>query len=210
MVKAGSLIDEADVSIIENADIDSIKVKSVLTCKTAEGVCGACYGRDLARGTMVNIGEAVGVIAAQSIGEPGTQLTMRTFHIGGAAQQTEQSSVESAIEGTLKLIKGNIIKDSNGSDVVMSRDAEVIILDSNNRERSRNRIPKGAKLLFKDGSKIVKGDKLVEWDPYTRPIISEKSGIIKYADLVERVSINEDVNEETGISSKRVIELKAD
>jgi DNA-directed RNA polymerase subunit beta' len=208
LVKAGSLIDEADVSVIENADIDSIKVKSVLTCETAEGVCATCYGRDLARGTRVNMGEAVGVIAAQSIGEPGTQLTMRTFHIGGAAQQTEQSSVESAIEGTLKLIKGNIIKDSNGSDVVMSRDAEVVILDSNNRERSRNRIPKGARLLFKDGSKIVKGDKLVEWDPYTRPIISEKSGIIKYADLLERVSINEDVNEETGISSKRVIDWR--
>ena len=209
LVKAGNLIDEADVFAIENADIDSIKVKSVLTCKTEEGVCASCYGRDLARGTMVNMGEAVGVIAAQSIGEPGTQLTMRTFHIGGAAQQTEQSSVESAIDGTLKLIKGNIIKDSKGSDVVMSRDAEVVVLDSNKRERSRNRIPKGSRLLFADGSKIVKGDKLVEWDPYTRPIISEKSGVIKYADLLERVSIHEEMNEETGISSKRVIDWRA-
>ena len=209
LVKAGNLIDEADVFAIEKADIDSIKVKSVLTCKTEEGVCASCYGRDLARGTMVNMGEAVGVIAAQSIGEPGTQLTMRTFHIGGAAQQTEQSSVESAIDGTLKLIKGNIIKDSKGSDVVMSRDAEVVVLDSNKRERSRNRIPKGSRLLFADGSKIVKGDKLVEWDPYTRPIISEKSGVIKYADLLERVSIHEEMNEETGISSKRVIDWRA-
>ena len=209
IVKAGNLIDEANVFAIENADVDVIKVKSVLTCKTEEGVCATCYGRDLARGTLVNMGEAVGVIAAQSIGEPGTQLTMRTFHIGGAAQQTEQSSIESAIDGTLKLIKGNIIKDSNGSDVVMSRDAEVVILDLNNRERSRNRIPKGSRLLFKDGSKIIKGDKLVEWDPYTRPIISEKSGIVRYADLLERVSINEDMNEETGISSKRVIDWRA-
>ena len=195
---------EADVVAIEKADIDSVKVRSVLTCNTEEGVCATCYGRDLARGTMVNRGEAVGVIAAQSIGEPGTQLTMRTFHIGGAAQQTEQSSIESAIEGTFKLVKGNIIKDSNGSQVVMSRDAELVVLDSNKRERAKNKVPKGARLLFKDGSKVKKGDKLVEWDPYTRPIISEKTGIIKYTDLVEGVSIQEDMNDETGISSKRV------
>jgi DNA-directed RNA polymerase subunit beta' len=195
---------ESDVVAIENAEIDSVKVRSVLTCNTENGVCAACYGRDLARGTIVNKGEAVGVIAAQSIGEPGTQLTMRTFHIGGAAQQTEQSSIESAIEGTLKLVKGNIIKDSNGSEVVMSRDAEIVVLDANKRERSKNKVPKGARLLFKDGSKIMKGDKLVEWDPYTRPIISEKSGIIKYSDLLEGVSIQEDMNDETGISSKRV------
>jgi DNA-directed RNA polymerase subunit beta' len=204
LVKAGSLIMESDVVAIENAEIDSVKVRSVLTCNTENGVCAACYGRDLARGTIVNKGEAVGVIAAQSIGEPGTQLTMRTFHIGGAAQQTEQSSIESAIEGTLKLVKGNIIKDSNGSEVVMSRDAEIVVLDANKRERSKNKVPKGARLLFKDGSKIMKGDKLVEWDPYTRPIISEKSGIIKYSDLLEGVSIQEDMNDETGISSKRV------
>ena len=153
---------------------------------------------------MVNKGEAVGVIAAQSIGEPGTQLTMRTFHIGGAAQQTEQSSIESAIDGTFKLVKGNIIKDSNGSQVVMSRDAEIVVLDSNKRERAKNKVPKGARLLFKDGSKVNRGDKLVEWDPYTRPIISEKTGIIKYTDLVEGLSIQEDMNDETGISSKRV------
>ena len=204
IVKAGILIMEADVVAIEKAEIDSVKVRSVLTCNTKNGVCAACYGRDLARGTIVNKGEAVGVIAAQSIGEPGTQLTMRTFHIGGAAQQTEQSSIESAIEGTMKLVKGNIIKDSNGSEVVMSRHAEIVVLDANKRERSKNKVPKGARLLFKDGSKITKGDKLVEWDPYTRPIISEKSGIIKYSDLVEGVSLQEDMNDETGISSKRV------
>ena len=204
LVKAGSLIMESDVVAIENAEIDSVKVRSVLTCNTESGVCAACYGRDLARGTIVNKGEAVGVIAAQSIGEPGTQLTMRTFHIGGAAQQTEQSSIESAIDGTLKLVNGNIIKDSNGSEVVMSRDAEIVVLDANKRERSKNKVPKGARLLFKDGSKILKGDKLVEWDPYTRPIISEKSGIIKYSDLLEGISIQEDMNDETGISSKRV------
>ena len=204
IVNAGSLIMEADIVAIEKADIDSVKVRSVLTCNTEEGVCATCYGRDLARGTMVNKGEAVGVIAAQSIGEPGTQLTMRTFHIGGAAQQTEQSSIESAIEGTFKLVKGNIIKDSNNSQVVMSRDAEIVVLDSNKRERAKNKVPKGARLLFKDGSKVKRGDKLVEWDPYTRPIISEKTGIIKYSDLVEGLSIQEDMNDETGISSKRV------
>ena len=207
--KEGHLLDEFDVKKIEDLDIDRVKVRSVLTCNTEGGVCAKCYGRDLARGTLVNNGEAVGVIAAQSIGEPGTQLTMRTFHIGGAAQQTEQSSVESAIDGVLKLTKGNIIKDSNNFNIVMSRDVELVIVDSNQRERSRNRIPKGARLLFKDGDKISKGDKLAEWDPYTRPIISEKTGFIKYADLLERVSVHEEINEETGISSKRVIDWRA-
>ena len=209
LYKKGHLITEFDVSKIEGLDIDKVKVRSVLTCNTEEGVCAMCYGRDLARGTLVNMGEAVGVIAAQSIGEPGTQLTMRTFHIGGAAQQTEQSSVESAIDGVLKLTKGNIIKDSNGFNIVMSRDVELVIIDTNQRERSRNRIPKGSRLLFKDGDKITKGDKLAEWDPYTRPIISEKTGKIKYADLLDRVSVHEEINEETGISSKRVIDWRA-
>ncbi len=209
ILKKGHLISESDVNLIEISDIDSVKVRSVLTCKTDGGVCARCYGRDLARGTIVNMGEAVGVIAAQSIGEPGTQLTMRTFHIGGAAQQTEQSSIESAIDGVLKLVKGNIIKDSNNFNIVMSRDAEIIVLDSNKRERSRNRIPKGSRLLFKNGDKIVKGDKIAEWDPYTRPIISEKTGIIKYADLLDRVSVHEEMNEETGISSKRVVDWRA-
>jgi len=209
ILKKGHLINESDVNLIEESDIDSVKVRSVLTCKTEEGVCTQCYGRDLARGTLVNMGEAVGVIAAQSIGEPGTQLTMRTFHIGGAAQQTEVSSVESAVDGVLKLNKGNIIKDSSNYNIVMSRDAELIILDSNKRERARNRIPKGSRLLFKDGDKISKGDKIAEWDPYTRPIISEKTGVIKYADLLDRVSVHEEMNEETGISSKRVIDWRA-
>ena len=208
ILQKGHLINESDVNLIEESDIDSVKVRSVLTCKTEEGVCTQCYGRDLARGTLVNMGEAVGVIAAQSIGEPGTQLTMRTFHIGGAAQQTEVSSVESAVDGVLKL-KGNIIKDSSNYNIVMSRDAELIILDSNKRERARNRIPKGSRLLFKDGDKISKGDKIAEWDPYTRPIISEKTGVIKYADLLDRVSVHEEMNEETGISSKRVIDWRA-
>ena len=209
ILKKGHLINEEDVNLIEKSDIDTVKVRSVLTCKTEEGVCAQCYGRDLARGTLVNMGEAVGVIAAQSIGEPGTQLTMRTFHIGGAAQQTEVSSVESAVDGILKLKKGNIIKDSSNFNIVMSRDAEILILDSNKRERAQNRIPKGARLLFKDGDNITRGDKIAEWDPYTRPIISEKTGIIKYADLLDRVSVHEEMNEETGISSKRVIDWRA-
>ena len=208
IVKSGKMIDELHVREIEQAEVDKVNVRSVLTCKTKEGVCASCYGRDLARGTPVNIGEAVGVVAAQSIGEPGTQLTMRTFHIGGAAQQIEQSGVESPLDGTVKLGKGKIIKDSVGSSIVMSRDAELIIFDTNKRERARHKIPKGAKLLFNENGKIAHGDKLVEWDPYTRPIISEKSGKVNYLDLIDRISIHEEMNEETGISSKRVIDWR--
>ena len=208
IVKSGNMIDEFHVKEVEKAEIDKVRVRSVLTCKTKVGVCAACYGRDLARGTPVNIGEAVGVVAAQSIGEPGTQLTMRTFHIGGAAQQIEQSSVESPVDGSVRLGKGKIIKDSGGSSIVMSRDAELIIYDTKKRERARHKIPKGARLLFNGNSKISRGDKLVEWDPYTRPIISEKSGKIEYIDLIDRVSIHEEMNEVTGISSKRVMDWR--
>ncbi len=208
IIKSGKMIEENHVKEIEQSEVDKVFVRSVLTCKTKGGICASCYGRDLARGTPVNIGEAVGVVAAQSIGEPGTQLTMRTFHIGGAAQQIEQSSLESSIDGTIKIHKGKIIKDSRGFSIILSRDAELIIYDDKKRERSRHKIPKGARLLFKDKGKIAKGDKLVEWDPYTRPIISEKAGKVQYVDLIDRVSIHEEMNEETGISSKRVIDWR--
>src|SRR5690606_12945776 len=148
------------------------------------GICAKCYGRDLARGTAVNIGEAIGVMAAQSIGEPGTQLTMRTFHIGGAAQRgAAQTSAEAAFDATVEIRQKNIVTNSEGVQIVMGRNTEVILLDGKGRERANHRLPYGAKLLVNDGEKIKKGTKLAEWDPYTVPIITEKDGIAVYGDL---------------------------
>jgi len=184
-------------------------VRSALTCETVNGVCGKCYGRDLARGTTVNVGEAVGVIAAQSIGEPGTQLTMRTFHIGGAAQRgAEQSSIEATHDGSVELSNKNVVKDSKGRPVVMSRTCELILRDETGREKARHRIPYGARLLMEEGSKVKKGTKMVEWDPYTIPIITERSGIAHYRDLVQGLSLNEVLDESTGIAAKKVIDFR--
>ena len=177
------LIDEALADIIEAAGIETIKIRSVLTCESAGGVCGNCYGRDLARGTAVNVGEAVGVIAAQSIGEPGTQLTMRTFHIGGAAQgASEQSSIEAAFDATVKVENRSVVENS--------------------------KLPYGARLVADDGATVEKGQTLVTWDPYTLPIITEKEGYVDYVDLVEGVSVREFLDEATGITSKVVIDWK--
>lgn len=210
LVKAGQLIEEPHVVAVEEADIETVKIRSVLTCDSEVGVCGSCYGRDLARGTPVNIGEAVGVIAAQSIGEPGTQLTMRTFHIGGAAQRgSEQSAVEATTDATVKLENCQTVKNSDGVLIVMSRNAEVALIDTKKRERARHRIPYGAKLLTKDKAKAKRGDKLAEWDPYTLPIITEKEGTISYVDLVEGLSITEQADEATGISYKVVTDWKS-
>ncbi len=208
IVKGGELIDEESLDAIETAGLDHVRVRSVLTCESKGGVCGRCYGRDLARGTKVNMGEAVGVIAAQSIGEPGTQLTMRTFHIGGAAQVAEQSGFETTIDGTVVISNGNLVTDSSGRDVVMNRSTEIGVRDAQKRERVRHRIPYGARLLVKDGGTVSKGDRLAEWDPYTIPIITEKDGIANYVDLVAGVSMREAVDETTGISSKVVTDWK--
>ena len=209
IIRKNSLLDEAAVEKLETAEIEMIMVRSVLTCEAKTGVCGACYGRDLARGTPVNIGEAVGVIAAQSIGEPGTQLTMRTFHIGGAAQRgAEQSSIESTADAKVDLVNCNVVKNSSGSTIVMSRNTELLLIDERKRERARHRIPYGAKLLVQNGKKVVRGDKLAEWDPYTLPIITEKEGIANYVDLEEGVTMREVVDDATGISSKVVIDWK--
>jgi len=211
VVKAGVLIDEVAVAAVETAGIETMKIRSVLTCENEAGVCAKCYGRDLARGTIVNIGEAIGVIAAQSIGEPGTQLTMRTFHIGGAVQQgAQQSSVESNIDGTIRVENRNVVIDSKKTPIVMSRNCEITVIDENNRERARYRVPYGARLLADDGTKVTRGQKLVEWDPHTRPIVTEKSGVAQFADLVEGVSLREIVDEATGISSNVVVEWKLD
>ena len=172
-------------------------------------MCVRCYGRDLARGTMVNVGEAVGIIAAQSIGEPGTQLTMRTFHIGGAVQRgAEQSSVEAAYDAKVKIYNRNVVINSSGVPVVMGRNCEVILVDENGRERARHKVPYGAKLLADEGAEVKKGHKLAEWDPYTLPIITEREGVANYVDLIEGVSMREIMDEATGISNKVVIDWR--
>jgi len=197
------------VEAIDEAGIEQVMIRSVLTCEAEEGVCGKCYGRDLARGTPVNLGEAVGVIAAQSIGEPGTQLTMRTFHIGGAAQRgAEQSNIEASHDAKLELSNKNVVKDSAGRAVVMSRTCEVVLRDEKGREKARHKVPYGARLLVEEGATVKKGQKLVDWDPYTIPIITERGGIAHYRDLVESVSLREVLDEATGIASKKVIDFR--
>ena len=208
LVKGGQVIDEETADLIEEVGIQSVLIRSVLTCETRGGVCGSCYGRDLARGTPVNVGEAIGVIAAQSIGEPGTQLTMRTFHIGGTAQVAEQSSIEAAYAGTVKIENRNVVADSSGRLIVMSRNCEMVVTDDKGRERARHRLPYGARLVADDGAAVDKGSKLVEWDPYTRPIISERDGFVNYRDLTEGVSMREVVDEATGIANKVVIDWR--
>jgi DNA-directed RNA polymerase subunit beta' len=209
IIKAGGLIDEKIVEAIDEAGIESVMIRSVLTCESDGGACGKCYGRDLARGTPVNIGEAVGVIAAQSIGEPGTQLTMRTFHIGGAAQRgAQQSSIEASHDATLELSNKNVVKDSKGRLVVMSRTCELVLRDEKAREKARHKVPYGSRLLAEEGNSVKKGQKLVEWDPYTIPIITEKSGIAHYRDLVDGVSLSEVLDETTGIANKKVIDFR--
>ncbi len=210
IVKRNSLLDESACEKLKVAEIETLRIRSVLTCESKVGVCAACYGRDLARGTPVNIGEAVGVIAAQSIGEPGTQLTMRTFHIGGAAQRgAEQSNVEATADAKVQLLNCNVVTNSSGTQTVMSRNTELLLIDDRQRERARFRIPYGAKLLVKEGQKIERGQKLAEWDPYTLPIITEKEGFATYVDLDEGVTMREVVDEATGISSKVVVDWKA-
>jgi DNA-directed RNA polymerase subunit beta' len=208
IIPTGTLLDEADITLIEEIGIQAIKIRSPLICETRMGVCGKCYGRDLARGTPVNIGEAVGVIAAQSIGEPGTQLTMRTFHIGGAAQLNEQSGLEAVSDGVLEYRDLRTIVDKHGRTVSLSRNGEIAVVDKDGRERSADRLPYGAYVLFADGAKVKKGDKIAEWDPFTMPVITENPGVVKYQDLVEGQTLAEQVDEATGISQKVVTEFR--
>ena len=209
LAESGALIDEMLADKIEMAGVASVRVRSVVTCEMETGICATCYGRDLARGTKVNIGEAVGVIAAQSIGEPGTQLTMRTFHVGGAAQGGyEQSSIESSVDGTSELVGGQTVKNAEERTVVMNRHSEIVLRDEQGRDRARHRLPYGAWLMVEEKAKIVRGQKLVEWDPYTIPILSEASGVAHWLDLIEGVSMREEVDEITGITRKVVTEWK--
>jgi DNA-directed RNA polymerase subunit beta' len=209
IVKAGHIIDEEAVERMENAGVETVVIRSVLTCEAKVGACASCYGRDLARGTRVNVGEAVGVIAAQSIGEPGTQLTMRTFHIGGAVQRgTVQSSVEAAYDAVIELRNCSTVKNTDGIQIVMTRNTELALVDDQGRERARHRIPYGAKLLVKKKAKVKRGDRMAEWDPYTLPIITEKEGVVHYMDMVENVSMVERLDDATGIASKVVIDWR--
>ena len=209
IVPANTLIEESQAERIEKSGVETVKIRSVLTCDTKIAVCGKCYGRDLARGTPVNVGEAVGVIAAQSIGEPGTQLTMRTFHIGGAAQRgAEQSNVEASHDGVVAIRNRNVVTNSQGVPVVMSRNCEIILTDSANRERARFRVPYGARLLVDEGAAVARTQKLAEWDPYTLPIITERAGIVEYADLIEGITLVERTDEVTGLTSKVVVDYK--
>ena len=209
IANAGEIITEEHTRLIHQAGLDNIKVRSVLTCEAEFGVCAKCYGRDLARGTPVNIGEAVGVIAAQSIGEPGTQLTMRTFHIGGAAQKgTEISNIQSKSNGTIKYLNIKIATDSSKNLINMSRNGILCIYDDNDRERARHRIPFGSKIYFNDKSKVKANDILAEWDPFTLPIISQINGYVVFKDLEEGVTTRQIVDDSTGLSSNIVIDWK--
>ncbi len=209
LVPQNTLIEEESAELIERAGVEAVKIRSVLTCDSRVGVCAHCYGRDLARGTPVNIGEAVGVIAAQSIGEPGTQLTMRTFHIGGAAQRgAEQSAIEASHEGTVSVKNRNVVMNSLGTPVVMSRNCEIVLVDDKARERARFRVPYGARLLVDEGQQVARGQKLAEWDPYTLPIITERTGKVEYLDLIEGITLVERMDEVTGLTSKVVVDYK--
>ena len=204
LVKRGTLLEEPQVEAISAAGVQEIRIRSVLTCEMVNGVCCKCYGRDLARGTPVNLGEAVGVIAAQSIGEPGTQLTMRTFHIGGAAQISEQSFVESNFDGKIKIKNKNVVRNSDGELIAMGRNMAIAVVDQDGTERAVHRVQFGARMRVEEGDKVRRGQRLAEWDPYTRPILTEVEGTVGFEDLVEGQSMSETLDESTGIA-KRVV-----
>jgi DNA-directed RNA polymerase subunit beta' len=200
----GTLLEERHVDTITQAAVQEVRIRSVLTCESDNGVCGRCYGRDLARGTPVNMGEAVGVIAAQSIGEPGTQLTMRTFHIGGAAQISEQSFIESNFDGVVHIRNRALARSSEGELVCIARNMAVVVADPDGTERAVHRIQYGARLKVDEGDKIKRGQRIAEWDPYTRPIITEVDGTVGFEDLVEGQSMSETLDESTFIA-KRIV-----
>src|SRR5215203_1171177 len=208
IVPAGTMIEESHIEAITAAGIQEVKIRSVLVCASKNGVCATCYGRDLARGTPVNHGEAVGVIAAQSIGEPGTQLTMRTFHIGGAAQIADQSFIESNFEGTVRMRNRNVARNSEGELIVMGRNVAVVIVGQDGVERAVHRLQYGARLKVDEGDHVKRGQRIAEWDPYTRPILTEVDGAVAYEDLVDGQSMTETTDESTGIAKRVVIDWR--
>ncbi len=209
IVKKNTMIDEDICEKIDSAGVKSLKVYSVITCESKHGVCAYSYGRDLSRGKLVSIGEAVGMIAAQSIGEPGTQLTMRTFHVGGTAQIKEESAIISQSDGILKITNKNLIEDSKKNMIIMGRNTQLSLEDTNGRQLAIYKVPYGAKLFHQNNENIKKGTKICEWDPYTLPVIAEKSGIANFVDLIEGLSLAETVDDTTGITSKSVLDWRS-
>jgi len=208
IVKANEDIDEALVEKIDHAGIEQVNIRSVLTCRSKHGVCAKCYGRDLAHGHLVNIGEAVGIVAAQSIGEPGTQLTMRTFHIGGTAKFDEHSTLEAHHDGMIKFVNLSTVKTREGDLVVMKRHGEVHVLDEQKRSRGKYMVSYGAHLKVNENSNIKKGQLIAEWDPFSIPILAEVDGTIKFDDIIEGKTMQEQVDEVTGLSRKIIVEFK--
>ena len=209
LIPAGTLLDEAWVERLEEHGIDQVKVRTALTCQTRYGICAACYGRDLARGHRVNIGEAVGVIAAQSIGEPGTQLTMRTFHIGGAASRTAAvNNIEVKAKGSIRLQNVKVLEHEDGTFVSVSRSGEVAVIDDLGRERERYRVPYGAVLSVAHADPVEAGQVIANWDPHTHPVIAEIGGVMQFADFVEAVTVISEVDEFTGLTNLVVTDPK--
>jgi DNA-directed RNA polymerase subunit beta' len=209
LVANGQLIDERLADLIDEAGIQTARIRSPLTCDAEEGVCAMCYGRDLARGTLVNQGEAVGIIAAQSIGEPGTQLTMRTFHIGGVAQGGQQSFQEASQPGTVAFENASLLENSAGEIMVMGRNMKLVIRDAQGEERASHKVGYGTKLFVTEGTEVKRGDKLFEWDPYTLPIIAEKAGTAKFVDLASGIAVRDETDDATGMTQKIVIDWRA-
>jgi DNA-directed RNA polymerase subunit beta' len=208
-IPAGTLLDEGWVDTLEGLGIDEVRVRSAITCETRYGVCAGCYGRDLARGQRVNLGEAVGVVAAQSIGEPGTQLTMRTFHIGGAASRAAAvDNIEVKADGTVKLHNLKKVPHASGNFVAVSRSGELAVLDENGRERERYKLPYGAVLGVDDGDSVKAGQTVANWDPHTHPVITEVAGTVRFDDAVDGVTVQTQVDETTGLSSIVVMDPK--
>jgi len=209
IIPAGTMIDESLVSLLEDNSVDRLLVRSIITCEARHGVCAKCYGRDLGRGHLVNIGEAVGVVAAQSIGEPGTQLTMRTFHIGGAASRSAAiSNVQVKSAGTIKLNNMKTVKNREGNLVAVSRSGEVGVMDAYGRERERYKIPYGAVLTVGEDSSVTTGDIIVNWDPHTHPVVSEVDGFVKLIEFVDGVTVQEQSDDVTGLTSRVVTDPK--
>jgi DNA-directed RNA polymerase subunit beta' len=210
VIEAGTLINEDLCDLVDALGIDEVKVRTPLTCDTRYGLCAKCYGRDLGRGTPVNVGEAVGVIAAQSIGEPGTQLTMRTFHVGGAASRAAVASqVETKSAGVVRFTASmRYVTSAKGEKIVITRSGEVVITDDNGRERERHKVPYGSTLQVGDGQAVKAGTKLATWDPHTRPIIAEYAGTVKFENVEEGVTVAKQIDEVTGLSTLVVIDPK--
>ena len=209
IIPSGTMIDESMVSLLEDNSVDRLLVRSIITCETRQGICAKCYGRDLGRGHLVDIGEAVGVVAAQSIGEPGTQLTMRTFHIGGAASRSASiSNVQVKSAGTIKLSNLKTVKNREGNLVAVSRSGEVGVMDSYGRERERYKIPYGAELTVDEDSTVETGDIIVNWDPHTHPVVTEVNGIVQLIDFVDGVTVQEQSDDVTGLTSRVVTDPK--